>query len=332
MNTPTTSPARTATLAVVGWSPEAADAVAALQAAGAYRAVGIADASGAALVRARRDTGLACHQQVRQFLAAAEYDAVLVGVPGPEAPRMAAARGADLLVLPCAVDIETIEAAVDATRTHGVRLAVVRPEAHDAGISDLVRLVTTDPEWAPRYLDLTVEGPAETERLLGAAIAHALRLAPEKHGLVRASTWTGDTASLLRAVDASVLGDRVQIHLRVRHAPRSYVRIVGDAVGGAFELRIAEHEATLAYTSRAGERTQYPPEWRDHWAVEAHRVAFADDALHARETAALLSAIVRAAATGEPQATDCCTRPELRILEGRGQSQHSRANLRLVVS
>ena len=347
MNTPTTPPVAALptarppiatlpvaarALAVVGWTAESADAVEAFRAAGTFLPVGIADASGTALVRARQDTGLTCHQQVRQFLATAEYDAVLLGVPSSDLVSLIAGRGADLLVLAGAADADTLEAAAEAARTHGVRLAVVRPEAHDAGIGDLVRLVESEDDWRPRYLEVTVEGPAEVERLAGAAISHALRLVPAAHGLVRASAWTGDTSTFLRSVRASLDADDVQLHLSARHAPRSFVRIVGDADAGAFELQISDADATISYTSRSGERIQYPPEWRDHWTVEAHRVAFVDDSARAREEAALLSAIARSATSGEPQDTNCCARPQLRLIEGRGESRPSRGNLRLVVS
>ena len=340
MNTPTTlsvvgretPPLGARSIAVVGWTAEAADALQAFRAAGTYLPIGVADTSGAALVRARQDTGLTCHQQVRQFLATAEYDAVLLGVPAPDLIALIAGRGAHLLVLAGAADAATLEAAADAARAHGVRLGIVRPEAHDAGIGDLVRLVESEDDWHPRYLEVTVEGPAEVERLVGAAISHALRFVPDVHGVVRGSAWTGDTSTFLRSVRASLDADDVQLHLSARHAPRSFVRIVGDAEAGAFELCITDTDATLSYTSRSGERIQYPPEWRDHWTVEAHRVAFVDDAARAREEASLLSAIARATSTGEPQETDCCARPELRVIEGRGQSRPSRANLRLVVS
>ncbi len=317
---------------MVGWTPETADAVAAFQATGTYLASGVADASGTALVRARRETGLPCHQQVGQFLAAAPYDAILIGLPSAELAAVAAGRGADLLLLPGGADAETLEAAADAARVHGVRLAIVRPESHDAGIGDLVRLIESEQDWRPRYLEVTVEGPAEVDRLLGAAISHTLRLAPGTHGRVRATAWAGSTVTFLRSVRASVEAPETRLHLSARHAPSPFVRIAGDADGGAFELTISRSEALLGYTSRSGERVEYAPDWRDHWAVEAHRVAFADDTTRAGEEGALLSAIARAAATGEPQIADCCARPELRVIEGRGRSQPSRGHLRLVVS
>lgn len=328
MNTPATR-----SLAVCGWTPEASEALAALERSGRYAAAGIADASGAALVRARQDTDLPCYQQVRQFLASADYEAVLIASPqAAPVAALAAARGADLLVLAAACDADTIEAAAEAARTHRVRLALLRPESHDAGIGDLLRLVGSSEAWDPHYLDVTVEGPAEVGRLLGAAVSHATRIARGRHGLVEASCWIGEADTPVRAVNASLQADGKQIQVHARHAPETYVRITGDAPAGAFELRISNTDASLSYSTASGEHVQYAPEWRDHWTVEAARASSADDAAHALEEAALLGAITRASLTGEVQANDCCPRPELRVIEGRGHSEPRRHHLRLVVS
>lgn len=327
MNTPATR-----SLAVCGWTPEAAEALAALERSG-FAAAGIVDASGAALVRATQDTDIPCFQQVRQFLAAADYDAVLIASPqAAPVAALAAARGADLIVLAAACDPETIEAAAEAARAHGVRLALLHPEAHDAGIPDLLRLVGSSDEWDPHYLDVTVEGPTEVARLLGIAVSHATQLAPGRHGLVQASCWLAEAGAPVRAVNASLDADGKQIQIRARHAPEAYVRIAGDALAGAFELRVCSEGASLSYSTVSGDHVQYRPEWVDHWTVEAARAASADDTPRALEEAALLGAITRASLTGEVQANDCCTRPELRVIEGRGHSAPRRHHLRLVVS
>lgn len=333
MNTPATltavAPARS--LAICGWTPEAIEALDALESTGAYRAIGIADGSGAALVRARQETGHPCFQQVRQWMASAPYEAVLIASPqSAEFISLAARRGADLLLLPGASDVETLEAAVEAAQRHDVRIALLRPESHDAGVGDLACILDT-PEWAPHYLDVTVEGPAAADRLLGTAVVHAVRFAPTSHGLVRASAWTGGTESP-RVVSALLEADATQVHLTARHAPEAYVRITGDTPAGAFDLRIAADNARLTYTTPSGERIEYEPGWVDHWQAEAYRAVEADDAARAREEAGLLAAIARSVLTGEAQATDCCTRPELRVIEGRGHARPRRGNLRLVVS
>ena len=284
-------------------------------------------------MRARQDTDLPCFQQVRQFLASADYEAVLIA-SSQAAPvaALAAARGADLLVLAAACDADTIEAAAEAARTHRVRLALLRPESHDAGISDLLRLVGSSDEWDPHYLDVTVEGPTDVGRLLGTAVSHATRIAPGRHGLVQASCWLGEVGAPVRAVNASLHAEDKQIQVRARHAPETYIRITGDAPAGAFELRITNDDASLTYSTPSGEHVQYRPEWLDHWTVEAARASSADDAAHALEEASLLGAITRAGLTGEVQANDCCARPELRVIEGRGHSAPRRHHLRLVVS
>lgn len=321
---------------MVGWTAEVADAIAALEEHGAYRACGIADGSGAALVRARYESDLPCHQQVRRFIASSEYDAVLIAAPQPSSVvALAAARGAEILLLPGACDADTLEGAAEAARVHGVRLVVLRPEAHDSGLADLGRLLRTSDDWDPHYLDITVEGPAEVERLTGTAIAHAIRLAPDRHGLVRASAWYGGEA--LRAVSAEYESGGRQVHVHARHAPDTFIRIAGDSMAGAFELRIAGEDATLMYTTPSGGRCEYLLEPTDHWALEAARAASADDTGPAREEAGLLSAVTRAILTGEAQMTECCTRPALRIIEGIVEGQgHSeparRRQLHLVVS
>lgn len=328
MNTPATR-----SLAVCGWTPETSEALAALEKTGRFAATGIADASGAALIRARKETDLPCFQQVRQFLASAAYDAVLIASPqAAPVAALAAARGADLLVLAAACDADTIESAAEAARAHRVRLALIRPESHDAGIGDLLRLVGSSGEWDPHYVDVTVEGPTDTDRLLGAAVSHATRIAPGRHGLVRVSFWLGETSAPVRAVNATLEAGGQQVQVRARHAPTHYVRITGDAPAGAFELCISNGDASLAYSARSGERVQYRPESFDHWTVEAARASSADDTTQALEEAALRQAIARASLTGDVQANDCCARPELRLIEGLGQSEPRRHHLRLVVS
>jgi len=327
VNTPATR-----TLTVCGWTPEAAEALAALSASGRFHPVGVADPSGAALVQARRDTVLPCFQQVRQFLITAEYDVLLVSSPQAGAgAALAASRGADLLLLPEACDVETLEAAAEAARRHGVRLTLLRPETHDPGLADLASLLAS-PEWAPHYLDITVEGPTDIERLLGTAIAHTSTLEPHHDGRIRAQAWPSDGGATARAMCATLEAAGRQVRISARHAPDAYLRITGDAPAGAFELRVASGEATLTYTTSTGERIQYQPASVDHWTAEATRAASADDTARARAQASILDAIARSILTGEVQATNCCAKPDLRIIEGRGEIQSRRGNLRLVVS
>ena len=328
MNTPATH-----SLAVCGWTPDSADALAALVEGGRYRAMGVADSSGAALVQARRDTGLPCFQQVRQFLASADYHTVLIAsAPAAALAHLAAARGADLLVLASTCDAEALEAVAEAARAHGARLTLLRPEAHDAGLGDLARLLASSPGWRPGLLDITVEGATDLDRLLGIAIAHATRFAHNRDGLVQARTWVPREGALARAVDVALEAGDARINLRVRHAPEPFLRIVGEAPAGAFELRLTDEGATFTYTTAAGDHVQYRPEPVDHWAVEVARAASADDSDVVREQAGLLGAVTRSILTGDEQATDCCSRPELRLIAGRGSNQTRRGNLRLVVS
>lgn len=318
-------------LAVCGWTPEASEALAALEATGAFRAIGVADGSGAALVRARQETNVPCVRQARPWLASETYEAVLLASPDSlPLATLAASRKADILLLPGACDAETLEGATHAARAHGVRLVILRPDRHDAGLTELARLLE-EPEWHPRYLDITVEGAAETDRLVGTIVAHTVRLLPERHGLVHASSWAAGPGLSEHAVRAVLGTTGSEVHLNARHAPVSYLRIVGDTLGGTFELCLTERRATFSYMTASGERVCYTPGWVDHWRVEAYRAIEADDAGQALEEAALLSAVARSAATGEPQATDCCRHPDLRVIEGRGHREPSRANLRLVV-
>jgi len=335
VNTPATR-----ALAVFGWSPEAAEALAALTStpastdvSGRFRAVGVTDPSGAALVQARRDTGLPCFQQVRQFLAAAEYDALLIATPQSAAvATLAASRGADLLLLAAARDVGTLEAAAEAARRHGVRLSLLRPEAHDAGVADLVRLLASSPDWRPSYLDITVEGPTDIDRLLGTAVAHATSLARVTDALVHARAWSESDGAPARVITATLEARGREIRVTARHAPDAFLRITGDAPAGAFDLRVAAGEASLSSTTCAREQTRYRPEWLDHWVIETARATSADDVTPARAQASVLGAVARAIVTGEVQTTDCYARPELRIIEGRGIAHPRRGNLRLVVN
>src|SRR5690606_541890 len=103
--------------------------------------------------------------------------------------------------------------------------------------------------------------------------------------------------------------------------PEAYVRIAGDTPAGAFDLRVAPDDARLSYVTPSGERVEYTPGWVDHWKAEAYRAVEVDDTARAREEAGLLAAIARSILSGEPQATDCCARPELRVIEGRGHAR-----------
>lgn len=321
-----------AALAVLGWTAESAEALAALERTRAYRAVAVCDASGAALVQARRMTSVGCYQQARQWLASGDYDALLIGSPQSGGiAALAASRGADLLLLPGACDADTLEGASEAARRSGVRLVLLRPETHDAGLADLRRLLGS-PGWEPRSLDITIEGRAEAERLVGTAVAHAVALAPRLHGLVRASAWSGGAGAPLRSVTAVIDDDDRQVRLHARHAPATFLRITADTLGGSVTLQLAEGSSMLSYVTAAGEQVEYAPTWVDHWAAEGARAAEDDDTDRAGEEGALLGAIARSALTGEVQSNDCCARPELRVIEGNGQSRPRRANLRLVVS
>lgn len=334
-----------ARLAVLGWSAEAGDALAALEATGRYRGVAIADPSSLALVEARGATTLPCEQQAQAYLQRGEYDALLVGSPElAEAAPTAVRRGADLLVLRSACDVGALSALADATEVYGAGLFVLDPALHDAGFPDLCRLVAPSApsdRWSPREMDLAVEAPVAIDRLLALAVAQLVRLTPHAATTVRAETWGGALGTTARSAFASIEGPDFNARLHLRHAPTVYQRITGDALGGAFEWRHTEDGACLARYHQDGPRTAHRPPAIDQWRAEAHRVVTRDDRgrtedlLLLRRELALLDALTRAIDSGEAQQTACCPPADA---HGAGSARDRkppgvrRSHLRLVVS
>lgn len=332
MNTPAThrSPSR---LAVCGWDEHAREALTALEATGAFVGAAIGDRSGSALVRARRDTGLPCFQHVAEMVRAAEYDAILfAGALAhaeelPAGTMIAAARGAHLFLLAEGASGAALLSAATAATAHGVPLTLLQPAMHDPGLADLARTVAAGD---PVYLDITVEAPTEADLLLRTAVGYLAEMLEHVDGSVRASAWAGRVYSVdLAAGDSRAL-------IRARHAPNTFVRLAVDGPGGAGELLIRNGEPEFLSTSPAGDQLRYRPDAVDHWTAEAARAAHPsrnDDRDRAELQGTLLDAIARSVATGEPQSTSCCRRPELHLLQGGGRAAVGRSsNLRLVVS
>ncbi len=337
MNTPATHrpPSR---LAICGWDEHALVALEALEATGAFRGAAIGDRSGAALVRARRETALPCYQRVSEMVRAENYDAILFTDPHdiPAEAMVAAARGAHLLLLGESMPGTALLSAASAATAHGVPLTLLQPSMHDPGIEDLAASLGE----GPRYLDITVEAPADAALLLRTAVAHASRLLPHIDGTARGTAWGGDEP---RAVAAEVHTSNGQCTIRARHAPSTFVRIAGESAAGAVDLMFRDGAAEFRFASPAGDHLRYSPAVVDHWTIEAYRAAehhaynehsgHLDDRAGAEAQGTLLDAIERAIATGEAQSTACCRRPELRVLPGGGRDDSTRsASLRLVVS
>lgn len=268
------------------------------------------------------------------MLRGVEYDAILTGdaTGFGQATTIAAARGRSILLLADTARGSELESVADTAATHGVNLTLLQPARHDAGMDDLLELVSGAAGWAPQYLDITVEAPTEVARLVSVAISHLVTLldhagpaghTPGRHAntLVRGTTW----ADPARVVTATVIAHGRHATLHARHAPDTIVRIAGDAPAGAFELRIEGVNGSLMVaglassggtTARDGERLRYRVEAPDHWTSEAARIAAgADDTARARTEGALRDALERSVATGDEQATACCRRPSLRLLD-----------------
>jgi len=337
VNTPVTHrpPSR---LAVCGWDERAREALGALEATGAFTGAAVGDRLGASLVEARRATGLPCFQHVSEMVRAAEYDAILFAATRatgaqevPTAAVVAAARGAHLLVLADGVPGAALLSAAAAATTHDVPLTLLQPATHDAGIADLRQAVAVD---VPVRLDITVEAPVDAAMLLRTAVGYLAEVLEHVDGAVRASAWphpatTTPEAALAYAVDLEAGEGRSTI--RVRHAPTTFVRITADSARGAAELHVRDGGPEFRFTSSAsqqGEHLRYRPDAVDHWAAEAERAAHParrEDRGRAALQGALLDAIERSAATGEPQSTSCCRRPELRpelhLVRGLGRDE-----------
>jgi len=303
-------------LAVAGWTPEAQAALDALTATGRYEGAGIADTSGAALVSAQSGTGLPCHQQVWNYLQHATYDAILAsGDLAIDAARSAVSQEAELLLLTETVSTAQLSAIADILEAHsreaeaGARVALVQPAMQESGFAQLTQLVTAMDGWAPHYLDITVEGATDPERLLGIAVGQFAHLSPN-----RAVSVTAEPSGYpMRSVSIGIESPDCRTRITVRHAPTAYMRITGDAEAGAFEWRLTETDVSLARTDADGSRLAYEPPAVSHWDAEAQRIATGNtdsDASLLKRTALLLEAVQRAAASGEAQSTGCCSRAE----------------------
>jgi hypothetical protein len=321
-------------LGVLGWSPDTAEALAALAGTGRYLPAGIADRSGTALVRAREATGLPCHQRVAPFVEAAAFDALLVdGAFATDALALAPA-GCELLFLADTCDTTTLEGIAHASGSgcDSLRLRLMRPVLQEAGFVEL-RERLASPGWAPRYLDIVVEAATDATQLLATGAAMLTRLAGAADASVRAEAWGAPTRTLSATVETAECMTRLQ----VRHAPEAFTRISGDSEAGAFEYLVRPDGVSIAWTRTDGSQTRFTPEPVAPWAAEADRIAAAsasDDRSCLHAEASLLDAVQRAALSGDPQSTDCCQQPALRVLRGGGnQVEGGRPpHLRLVVS
>jgi len=297
---------------VFGWSSGAREALRALEATGAYAGVAVADPSGGALVQARTETGLACHQQAWTFLQRGDYDTVLVAREGAdEAIRVVRDRGAQVIVLADACDLSAIAALAERSISADGSAHLLQPILHEAGFEQLEQMLTEAPGRTPRTLDITIEAGGDPLQLMSSAVAQCVTLTPDAAATITVERW-GDPA---RAVHVSVDSAEWQARLTARHAPMPYMRIVGESEGLAFEWRITQDGPFFARTDAGGTQISHVPTPVAPWMAEAQRIASqpTDDRARIRRQAVMLDGVVRAAVTGEPQRTACCA-PKLTAL------------------
>lgn len=300
-------------LAVFGWSPEARDGLQALVATGAYDASAIADPSAMALIEARKETALTCHQQAWTFLQHGAYDALLIGrADSGDAIRIAAARGAAAIIAVDVADTSTLTALSDVARdakgrAQGCEVFVLQPMLQEAGFQQLAHLLTDD-EPMPRYLSVTTEAAEDPARLLELAVAQYVALAGSQGVTVSAEAW-GTPA---RAIDITIDSANCHARIAIRHAPTPFARIAGETDTTAFAWRSTDQGAVLTYTCADGSLRTYEPVPVDPWRAEAQRIVAQrhDDHERIARQAALLDAVGRALVTGEAQQTGCCRRSE----------------------
>ena len=306
------------------------DALHALTETGAYEAVAVADPSGATLVEARQETGLACHQQAWTFLQRGEYDTILIGhANSANAVRVAAERGAQVIAVADGCAAPTLSALASGTDNAGAltrarAVFLLQPMLQEACFLQLMQL-TTGPASPPRHLSLTVEAATDPLRLVTVAMAQYAALSTSSPVAVAVEEWDTPARALHITIDSAESHARVH----VRHAPRPFARIVGDSEALAFEWRSSPEGALLAWTAADGSHSAYEPAPTDPWRAEAHRIVTqtGDDHVHAARLASLLDAFDRAMVTGEPQRAECCTHPGQPTPRVRERPSH----LRLVV-
>jgi len=314
-------------LAICGWTATALDAVAALETTGAFECVAIGDHSAAKLVRARQQSRRPCFQQPAEMLRTGDFDAVLFATSedAEHLAPIAAARGMTILVPASELSGAVLTATADAAARHDTRLLLLNPARHDAGVADLTQRITTHHEWSPAYLDITVEAPTDASELIAVAASHLVTLAGAEHltthleATVRATAWGSPARAISATIEVSGGATPMTASLRARHAPSTFIRIAGDSPAGAFDLRIQDGEADLAFTSSAFDHVRYAPAASDAWLDEAERIAdpqTIDDIDEARALGALLDVIQRSIATEEAQTTVCCAAPALRVIRG----------------
>lgn len=288
-----------------GWSSGAREALRALEATGAYTGVAIADPSGGALVHARTETGLPCHQQAWSYLQRGDYDAVLVArEDAAEAVRVVRDRGAQVIVLADTCDPSSITALAEERASTDESVYLLQPILREAGFDQLEQLLTGTSGRTPLTLDITIEAGGDPMQLMAAAVAQCVTLTPNASATITVERW-GNPA---RVVHVSIDTAHWRARLTARHAALPYMRITGESEGLAFEWRITQDGPFVARTDVGGTQIAYVPTPAAPWVSEAHRIASQDTDDHAfiRRQAIVLDAVVRAAVTGEPQRTTCC--------------------------
>lgn len=314
-------------IAVFGWDEATRPQLEVLERVAGLRPIAVGDRRPAALVRARRATGLPCYQHVLEMLRAADYDAALINAAtgGAQAVQAAAARGAALLVVGAHADAATLMEAAEAALRYRVPLTILRPRLRQAGLAFTLGLAAADARWRPRYLDLAIAGgvsPGATgaAALLRDAVAIACALFGASPAQVVGSPL-GDDVEEPSAIGVHLRyagGGLASLHLRESTEDRLTLIIESDA--GTLELAHAGAAATLTMTTPDGRRETSALVDGDTFALEAERARDAAgepamDVLRATHEGATLQAIELAVASGYVVPV---------------QERSSRANLRLV--
>ncbi|MQA00985.1 MAG: hypothetical protein GEU80_17000 [Dehalococcoidia bacterium] len=326
-------------IVICGWDQRVPAILEALEAHARLRAVAVGDRQPAPLVRARAATGLACYQHVLEMLRSVPAGAMLLNMDGGagEYARVAAAHGADLLVVGDVLDGSSLRAAATAARRHGVALAVLRPALRSAGASFLTGLAATDRTWRPRFAEIEVVDDTPAPHQVRTAVALAARLMPDAPVNVLGSALGGDpdTSEVIAVQLRYASGDLLTVTARTGHAPTLAVR--GESHAGRFEVTSTAGASTVALTRRGAGREETELRDDDPWATEARRVigvrrGDGTDARHAPAEAAMLLAMDVALETGDVARVEAPgPRAAMRLLDGGAEERTPRrGSLRLV--
>ncbi len=308
-------------LAVYGWTDSTPALIEALREHARLEAVAIGDERSAALVRARGATGLPGFQHVRQMARGAEFDTILLGAGAhvAEVAEIAAARGADVLLVGALAEADALSRTAVAAHRHNVTLAVLRPWLRSPAL-ELVesRLEQTPPE----LLLLEAAEPRPPIRVLRDLIAFTTRVMGSRV-LEVSATETGDSLEgAPLTAHLRFAGGRVAL-LSARMTLAPTFRALASSADYTLEVRTRDGITSVEESLAGAPSQQLGPALStrhqlDLLRLEAARLGAGEieqDAALAPGEAAILGAIERALAGAFAEQVEAAPRP-FQVLRG----------------